>query len=142
MIVTSKPPLTELGHFGVKGMHWGQHTISDLAPSPKQIKSAALTTGKAVGKGATTTAKGVGKGLSYAAQHKHMVVGGVIVASILHDVGRLVVISGKTHILFKAAKNREAAYKAGKIAVRALSSSAAKINYAKLVRGAYKITTL
>lgn len=114
---------SELVHHGVKGMHWGQRKA--------QIKSAGTSAGKAVE-----------KGISYVGHHQKMVAGGVILARVLYVVGSMAIHAGKTGILFKAAKNREAAYKAGKIAVRALSSSAAKINYAKMVRGAYKITTL
>lgn len=147
MIPESKPSLEELAHHGVLGMHWGQHKA--VVPSGAQVRTAAsvtgkaaVVTGKAVGKGAVATAKAVGKGGSYLAHHKRLVAGGLVVAAILHDVGPVAYDLGKAGILVKAAKNRETAYKAGKIAVKALSSEASKVNYAKMARGAYKITTL
>lgn len=133
-----KPPLNELSHFGVKGMKWGHHKMSDLAPSAQQVRSAAAATGNAVKKAAVKT----GHAAVYVAHHKRMVAGGVVLAAVLHDTAVMGVRLGKAGILMKAAKNRQAAYEAGKIAMKALSSTAAKVNYAKMVKGAYKITTL
>lgn len=130
--------MTEISHHGVKGMKWGHHKLQDLALSRDQIKNAADATGRGIKKAATASVKGI----SYAAHHKRTVAGAAILAVVLHDTARMAVRVGKAGILVKAAKNRQAAYEAGKIAARALSSTAAKVNYAKMVKGAYKITTL
>lgn len=132
----------ELTHFGVKGMKWGHHKARDLVPSKQQVQKAAVTTGKTVAKASVATAKAVGKSASYVAHHRRMAVGALVAADILVAAGRLAVGYGKAGILVKAANNRKTAYEAGRFAVKALSSTAAKVNYAKVVRGAYKITTM
>jgi hypothetical protein len=131
--------MDEIHHFGIKGMRWGHHKLHELTtPSKDQIKSVVQATGQRSKKIAVTTSQVI----SYAAHHKRTVAGAAVLGLLLRDVGIMTVRVGKTGILFKAAKNRQAAYEAGKLAARALSSTAAKVNYAKLVKGAYKITTL
>lgn len=130
-----KPPQSEIVHHGVKGMKWGKYTTKDLVSSKQQVKKAAITSGKAVSKAALGTAKVAGKTIAYVAHHKRMTAGALIAASLLRDA----VSHG---ILSRAVANREATFAAGKLAARAIGSTAAKINYAKLVKGAYKITTM
>lgn len=117
---------SELQHHGIKGMHWGQH------------RAIANNAARAVGKAAVTTSKAGVKVVSYAAHHKRMIAGGVIAAALLHDFGGIALDAGKSGILNKAAANR----KAGEMALRSLSSTAAKVNYAKMSRGAFNITSM
>jgi hypothetical protein len=132
-----KPSLAELTHVGVKGMHWGQHK-SQLATAGAATGKALVVAGKATGKAAVTTGRTTASVASYVAHHKAMVAGGVVAATLLHDFGKVALRTASSGILAKAARNREA----GRFALKALSSTAAHINYAKMVRGAYKITTL
>jgi hypothetical protein len=124
----------ELAHFGIKGMHWGQHKA--------QAKTVAVTTGRAVKKASVATAKGTVKTLKYANEHRIMTVGALYAANFLQAAVRVGFEAGQHGILSKAAKNRQAAYEAGKFAVKTLSATAAKVNYAKMAKGAYKITTM
>lgn len=122
---SDKTSTNELTHFGVKGMKWGVH---------KSAVAVGRTSKKAVLK--------VRDAAVYAAHHKRMVVGAVIAARLLYVAGATVLHVGGTGILLRASANRRDAYRAGKFAAKAIASTAAKVNYAKMVRGAYKITTM
>lgn len=126
------PPNSEgkLTHFGVKGMHWGQRK----APTAESQKTRSKST---VSKSSKVT-----KAISTAYTYHAYAVGALALTHVLYRVGSTAVHAGATGIIIKAAKNREAAYETGRLAVKALAPVAAKVNYAKMVRGAYKITTL
>lgn len=131
----------ELAHYGVKGMRWGV-TRADISTAGQKAKSTAVTVGRATGKAAVVVGKKTKQAAIWAAHHKKVVVGALIAADILRSVAVVGVGYGKAGILMKAAANRKAAYEAGKIAARSISASASKIPYAKISRGAYKITTM
>lgn len=138
----------ELAHYGIKGMKWGV-SRSDIASAGQKAASVATTAAIATkkgavvaGRGAVKTGKAVNKAAKWAVHHKKMVAGGIIAADILVEVGSVAMGYGKSGILMKAAANRKAAYEAGKLAARAITATAASVPYAKISRGAYKITTM
>lgn len=125
------------GHHGVLGMHWGQHTAA-LMPSAKSVRNAGVETTRAVGRAAIKTGRASVKIASFANQHKGAIAAGVVTVAVLHDVGKYGYEAAIFGVANKAAHNREA----GRQALKALPSAATQLKYAKMVRGAYKITTL
>lgn len=131
---SDKPSLDELSHFGVKGMKWGQRKMAGSSAFKKQVHGAAVVSGSVV----KSAVSGTRKTVDYVKSHKLQIAGAIVAASLLHEVGSVGVKAASEGIISKASRNRDAA----RITAKILSSTASQINYSKMVKGAYKITTL
>lgn len=110
-----KPSLDELAHHGIKGMHWGKRkTISTVPSTPEEIQA-------------------------HRAKIARRVVTGIAVARVAQVYGPVLLKAAGVGVLTLANSNRT---KAGESAILALSATASKIPYAKIAKGAYKITTM
>jgi hypothetical protein len=131
-----KPSLQEIAHHGVKGMHWG---VRKAAPVTEVRKADIDRFGK---RGATRIARNQDKGLTNKqAMRKEQVravtkaglaVGAYLLSQTLSQHGGTLM----TNVSNRANTNRERAK------ITAIASKAAKVNYAKKRRGAYKISSL
>lgn len=124
------PTFEGLAHHGVKGMHWGQHRISDIAPT-HHVRSAASKVASATSKTAI-----------YAANHKRQILAAAVIAQLLVSVGSTALTGGNAAVFARATRNRATAARGAEMAGRLLSSSAHQLTYAKMARGAYNITTM
>jgi hypothetical protein len=154
-----KHPLNELAHHGVLGMHWGRHKAPDVAlpTHASYTKRMQSSDRRQFGKGSVqrinarlhagqTRQKAQALELTRRRKQYTVAAAAIVGARILQIHGptllkaaKLGVEAANIGIATAAHANR---MKAGATAVRAIASTASKVPYAKIVRGAYKITTL
>ena len=142
IIGAEKPPLDELVHFGVRGMHWG-------------VRKARVAGGRAdriiFGKhGAAAIKRGAARGKNPQAMRKAMrgraVARGILGLSgalVMRNLVRVATPLAKQAVTNVVLKRNTARFAAqGREAIPAIMRTAAKLKYAPLKAGAFVITDL
>jgi hypothetical protein len=144
-----KPPLDELAHFGVKGMHWGQHKAVSMHPSytarmqandHMQYRGNSVQRINAHLNSGLTRKEALHKEDVRKVKQTLIIAGAAFTLTLLAHSGATPISSLASHVADRAEANR-AASKLAESTI-AIGSKAAKLAYAKSHGGAFNITTL